>query len=75
MPSIVENLDSSLIGKILSLMPERLLRIGQVMSYFDLLEIGGKVIGAIPAIAVLYAVLTILLIPICYQQFSRTQVV
>ena len=45
------------------------------MSYFDLLEIGGKVIGAIPAIAVLYAVLTILLIPICYQQFSRTQVV
>lgn len=74
-PSILENLDSLLITKLTSILPDRLLRIGEVLRYFDLLEIGGKVIGAIPAIAVLYAVLTILLIPICYRQFSRTQVI
>ena len=75
MPSILENLDSLLITKLTSILPDRLLRIGEALRYFDLLEFGGKVIGAIPAIAVLYAVLTILLIPICYRQFSRTQVV
>lgn len=74
-PSILENLDSLLITKLTSILPDRLLQIGEVLCYFDLLEIGGKVIGAIPAIAVLYAVLTILLIPICYRQFSKTQVI
>lgn len=75
MPSILENLDSLLITKLTSILPDRLLRIGEVLRYFDLLEISGKVIGAIPAIAVLYTVLTILLVPICYRQFSRTQVI
>lgn len=75
MPSILENLNSLFITKLLSILPDRLLRIGETLSYFDLLEIGGKVVGAIPAIAVLYAVLTILLIPICYRQFSKTQVI
>lgn len=74
-PSILENLDSLLITKLTSILPDRLLRIGEVLRYFDLLEIGGKVIGAIPSIAVLYTLLTLLLIPICYRQFSRTQVI
>lgn len=75
MPSILENLDSPIVNKLTSVMPDRLLRIGEALRYFDLLDFGGKVMGAIPAIAVLYAVLTILLIPICYRQFAKTQVV
>lgn len=75
LPAILENLNARWVAKLLALLPDRLLRIGEAMCYFDLLEIGGKVIGAIPVIAGLYGVLTILLIPICCRQFSRTQVV
>lgn len=75
MPAILENLNVRWITKVLSILPDRLLRGGVTIAYFDLIEFAGKMMGAVPVIAVLYALLTILLIPICYRQFSKTQVV
>lgn len=74
MPSILENLDVPWVARLLAVLPDRLLRGDVSIAYFDLLNIGGKVMGAIPVIAVLYAVLTLLLISMNYQQFSKTQV-
>lgn len=74
MPSILENLNVSWMLKLLSLLPDRLLRGSETIAYFDLAEVGGIVMGAVPVIAVLYEMLTLLLIPICYRQFSKTQV-
>ncbi len=74
MPSILENLDVPWVARLLAVLPDRLLRGGVSIAYFDLLNIGGKVMGAIPVIAVLYAVLTLLSISMNYQQFSKTQV-
>lgn len=75
MPSILENFDVQWVSRLLAILPDRLLRGGVSIAYFDLMEIGGKVIGAIPVIVLLYAIVTILLIPICFRQFSKTQVV
>ena len=74
MPSVLENLNAPWVTKLTSVLPDRLLRSGVATAYFDLFEFGGKVTGAVPVIAVLYALLSLLLIIICCRQFSKTQI-
>ena len=74
LPSFLENItSSSVLNKILSLLPDRLLAVGKSMKYFDLLAVGGKVTGAIPVLFALYGVLAALLPPVIYREYRRRQ--
>ncbi len=74
LPSFLENItSSSVLNKILSLLPDRLLGVGRAMKYFDLFTIGGKVTGAIPVLFALYGVLAALLPPVIYREYRRRQ--
>lgn len=72
LPSFLENItSSSVLNKILSLLPDRLLGVGRAMKYFDLFTIGGKVTGAVPVLFALYGVLAALLPPVIYREYRR----
>lgn len=73
-PSFMGNIDSNLVNKILGLMPDRLLQVNSAVRIFDLYELGGKVIGAIPILFVLYGVLAVVFIPVMYREYRFKQV-
>lgn len=73
-PSFLGNIESPLVSKILGLLPDRLLQVSTAIIYFDLYEVGNKVIGAVPVLFVLYAVLAILLLPVTYQEYRHKQI-
>ena len=74
LPSILENLELSWVDRILCLLPDQLILLGGRFRDFNLVSIGNRVFGSIPFDAVLYLALTALLIPMCYQEFRRKQV-
>ncbi len=74
LPSFVGNLDVRFVQKILSLLPDRLLQLNMAVRYFDLFTIGGKVVGAVPLLAALYAALTFLLFPAVYADYRRKEI-
>ena len=73
-PSFVSNIDSNAVNKILGLLPDRLLQVYDAVKYFDLYELGGKVVGAIPILFVLYGVLSAVLIPVIYREYRFKQI-
>ena len=73
-PSFLGNLNSPVVNKILGLLPDRLLQISAIIGAFDLYELGGKVVGAIPILLVLYSLLAILLLPVLYRDYRRKQI-
>ncbi|MBD5522179.1 MAG: ABC transporter permease [Lachnospiraceae bacterium] len=73
-PSFMGNIDSNLVNKILGLMPDRLLQVNSAVRIFDLYELGGKVVGAIPILFVLYGVLAVVFIPVIYREYRFKQV-
>ncbi len=73
-PSFLGNINSAVINKILAVLPDRLLQVGTALSCFDLYSLGGKVIGAVPLLFALYGFLTILLLPITYQEYKHKQI-
>lgn len=73
-PSFLGNINSSAVNKILGLLPDRLLQISTALGYFDLYEIGGKVVGAVPFLFVMYGILAVVLLPIIYQDYRLKQI-
>ena len=73
-PSFVSNIDSNAVNKILGLLPDRLLQVYDALKYFDLYDLGGKVVGAIPILFVLYGMLAVVLIPVIYREYRFKQV-
>lgn len=71
LPSFAGNIDSPAVGKILGLLPDRLLQVGTAMGYFDLYTLGGKVTGALPVLFVLYGILAVVLLPVVYYAGKR----
>lgn len=74
LPSFVGNIPSVNVSKILSLLPDRLLQMNVSMKTFDLFDIGGKVIPAVPIILVLYSVLAIMLVPATYMEYRSKEI-
>lgn len=75
LPSFIpEFVNTTYVGKILSLLPDRLLDTGMSASYFDLLSFGKKVVGALPVCLLLYCVLTLVLIPAMYRTYRHKQI-
>lgn len=73
-PSFISNIDSPIVNKIIGLLPDQLLQAGNALSYFNLYTIGGKVLGAVPILIVLYIVLSIVLVPLLYRAYRHAQV-
>lgn len=74
LPSFLDNLGMPGLSKILGLLPDRLLQISQAIRYFDVYDLGFTVMGAMPILVVLYAILTVVLLPMMYQEFRRKQI-
>lgn len=66
--------DTKIIGKFLSFFPERLLSVNYSVAYLDVLCLGGKVVGLLPVLFLLYSILTLLLVPAMYREFRHKQI-
>lgn len=62
------------VDKILGLLPDQLLQVELVISHFSLYSLGGKIIGALPVLLVLYSVLCAGLLPVVYRIYRRKEV-
>lgn len=74
LPSFLSNTDLPLLNRILGLLPDQLLQMNQVVKYFNLYGIGGKVVGAVPVLLAVYLVLTLIVIPVTYRIYRRKQI-
>ncbi len=59
--------------EVLGILPDQLLQMNMVIKTFTIYELGGKVTGSVPIILVLYSVLAILLLPMMYHIYRRTE--
>ncbi len=71
-PSFIGNLGSA--SGILGLLPDQLLQIGNTVRFFNAYEIGKTVVGALPILFVLYSILLLLIIPIIYKLYRKSEV-
>lgn len=71
LPSFVGNLDKPYVDRILGLLPDQLLQVNRALEYFILYELGGKVVGAVPILFIVYSVLAIALMPIVYWVYRK----
>lgn len=69
LPSFLSNINSPAVNRVIGLLPDQLLQMGAAVKYFNLYEIGGKVVGAVPILMTLYAFLTMVLLPIIYRVY------
>ncbi len=74
LPVFLQNYEGTFVGKILGLLPDRLLQINYAMNYFDLYSAGRLVVGAIPVLFVLYFVFTAVLVPLMYREFGQKEI-
>lgn len=74
LPSFLSNIDSLVVSRIISLLPDQLLQIGKALDYFQLYLIGTKVLGAVPILLTVYTVLTAVLPPVIYREYRRKEI-
>ncbi len=73
-PSFLENINSPVINKIIGLLPDQLLQTGAALNYFNLYPLGKNVVGEVPIIMTVYAVLTVVLLPLIYQEYRHKEI-
>lgn len=73
LPSFLSNMNSPAVNRVIGLLPDQLLQMGTAVKYFNLYEIGGKVVGAVPVLVILYTLLAIVLLPVIYRVYCRRQ--
>lgn len=73
-PSFLGNISSPIIDKILGLLPDRLLDADITLNLFSLYHIGKFIVGAVPVLIVLYTVLTVIIMPVLYQEYRHKQI-
>ncbi len=71
LPSFIDGGSSPFIGKIMGILPDRLLDVNVSLVLFYFYEIGGKVFGALHVLPIFYTVLSIILIPVIYQVYRK----
>ena len=72
LPLFVSNFD--FLSEILGVFPDRLLQINEIINTFDLYHIGGKIVGSIPIMLVVYPILSILMVPLMYHVYHKTEI-
>ena len=71
-PSFLSGL--SVLSDVLGILPDQLLQIPMAIKTFNLYQFGEKVVGAVPIILIVYTVLFLLLLPILYHVYRKTEV-
>ncbi len=71
-PSFIGNLRTA--SGILGLLPDQLLQVGVAVRLFNAYEIGDAVIGALPILFILYAALSVVIIPMLYVIYRKAEV-
>lgn len=61
------------VSAVMGLLPDRLLQVSQALKIFDLYELGGRVVGAVPLLLLLYGVLALVLVPVLYRVYRRLE--
>ena len=64
----------SALTEILGLLPDQLLQMNVAIKYFNLYQFGDRVIGAVPIIMILYAVLYVFMLPILYRVYQKAEI-
>ena len=72
LPLFASNFD--FLSGILGVFPDRLLQINEIINTFDLYHIGGKIVGSIPIMLVIYPILSILMVPLMYHFYHKTEI-
>jgi hypothetical protein len=73
-PSFLSFINSRLLSKILGLFPDQLLQMNKVINLFNVYDIGGKVVGAAMILFIIYILLTLLLQPVIFQIYRKSEV-
>ena len=71
LPNFLMMIPGSLISKICGLLPDQLLQMNLVTCYFNLYQIGGKVMGAAPVLIAVYLILSVLIGPMVYRIYRK----
>ena len=71
LPALLLNSEHALVSQILGLLPDQLLQLNRVFTYFNLYQAGDAVAGACPLLFALYVPLALVLIPLLYQSYRR----
>ncbi|MEO2656076.1 ABC transporter permease, partial [Blautia wexlerae] len=74
LPSFLSGTSLPLLNKILGLLPDQMLQMNQVVKFFNLYEIGGKVFCAVPILIISYSILLLLIVPVIYFIYRRKEV-
>lgn len=72
LPSFVSSLP--VLSGLLGLFPDQLLQVGKALNFFNIYRIGGKLTGAIPILLILYTVLFLLMLPVLYLVYRKTEI-
>ncbi len=59
---------------LLGLLPDQLLQMNMVISTFALYEIGGTVVGSVPILMTVYPIFCVILLPIIYYSYRKTEI-
>ncbi|HIR75452.1 MAG TPA: ABC transporter permease subunit [Candidatus Choladousia intestinipullorum] len=74
LPSFLSGTGIPFLNKILGLLPDQLLQMNQVVKYFNLYGIGGRMVKAAPVLLIAYAGFSLLLIPLIYRTYRKKEV-
>lgn len=72
LPSFLSGI--SVLSQVLGLLPDQLLQLSNAVNYFNLYQVGGKVMGAIPISIILYLILLCVLLPELYYVYKKTEI-
>lgn len=73
-PSFLGFITSSFVTKVLSLLPDQLLQINNLVNLFTMYEISDNIVKPIPILFVLYSILVIPILFITYQIYKRAEI-
>ena len=59
---------------VLGLLPDQLLQMNLAVNTFTLYDIGGKVVPSVPILMTIYPFLCVVLLPILYRVYRRTEI-
>ena len=71
-PTFLNSVDA--LSKVLGVLPDQLLQIGQAVNYFNLYQVAGRVVGAIPILFIVYVLLYGITLPLTYYVYRKSEI-
>lgn len=72
MPSFLSNFP--ILSSICGILPDQLLQISSSINLFNLYQIGGLVVGAVPIVFVVYSIGYLLMLPLLYRIYRKSEI-